>query len=97
MFIEDVHLAVMPIGGTSTRHPDYRVNLEGADEAVSAAKQFLSNFATYERHSLERLLADVINEISVSLAHEGRAFYEMVQHEDGEGHIGSRHAYGIGR
>lgn len=82
MFSEDVHLAVMPIGGTSAQHPDFRANLEGDDEAVSAAKQILSNFVRNRRPSLEQFLADVISKIAVSLAHEGRALYEMVLHEN---------------
>ncbi len=84
MFAEDVHLAVMPIGGRSRRHPAYTAALEGDDPECERARKLIGTIQRYERSSDDELICDAVGELAQQLAWEGSAPFEIV-HDENEG------------
>lgn len=85
MFVEDVSLAVMPIGGSSERIPNFNVAIEGNPEDIERTVAILSSLAEYDRHRWEELLSDVIEGIARRLSWAGVAVHEIVKDEENDG------------
>ena len=88
MLVEDVQLAVMPIGGESRRSPNFSVEIQSSSEhktrAIAILKSLISRNG-YSRHSLEELLSASVAELARKLAWHGRAIHEIIRDvENGE-------------
>src|SRR3990170_7845343 len=82
MFIEDVSLQVMPIGGRTEKHKGFEVILEGEKDECEHAAQLIGEIGTYDRYDLKEMVCDAINEIARHLAWEGCAVYEIIAADD---------------
>ena len=87
MFVEDVQLGLMPIGGRTERHKEFAVSLAGGGEDRAKAEQLIGQIGQYDQHDLAEMVCDAIEEIARHLAWEGYAVYELVRSDDGMQHI----------
>ena len=85
MFVEDVQLAVMPIGGRPHRASDFAVDIRGGCEHVDHAIAILKSLAEFDQHSNAALLSDVVAGIARQLAWYGRSVHEIVWDEKNSG------------
>ena len=81
MFMEDIHLALMPIGGDARKHKNFSIALSGNKEECERAKLLIGEFAQFDRHDLVGMVCDAVGEIAKHLAWEGSAVYEIVPTE----------------
>ena len=56
MFIEDVHLAVMPIGGRAEKHKDFAVTLEGSRDECEKTQRLLGKIGRDDGHDLAEMV-----------------------------------------
>jgi hypothetical protein len=82
MFIEDVSLAVMPIGGRTKKHKGFAVVLEGEKDTCEQARHLIGEIDTYDRYDLTEMVCDAVNEMARHLAWEGCAVYEIIAADD---------------
>lgn len=87
MFTQDVHLAVMPIGGRSEKHKDFSVTLEGGQGECEKVQHLIGEIGRYDRHDLAGMTCDAVEEITRHLAWEGCAVYEILISDDGVSHV----------
>jgi len=87
MFTQDVQLTVMPIGGRTDKHKEFRVTFEGVSAECEKAQQLIGEIARYDRHDLAGMVCDVVEEIARHLGWEGCAVYELILGDDGLQHI----------
>ncbi len=78
MFIEDVHLAVMPIGGRTERYPNFSVIIKGEEVERARALHLLGSHKHAYRNNDKEAISDRVNEIAEHLSWQGRALYEIV-------------------
>ena len=85
MFVQDVHVAVMPIGGRFSQERDFSVEIQGSSEhqAVSIL-QSLTDGDLFSEPNLKELLCDVVNEIALYLASGGRSVYEIIRDKENQ-------------
>ncbi|MCM3575603.1 hypothetical protein M3172_20635 [Mesobacillus subterraneus] len=77
MFTEDMLSHILPIGGKSSKHPDFKIDLEGNQEDIDRFIM-LSNIET--RYSMNRVTEGVCNfveSIASMLSYQGRAYYRI--------------------
>lgn len=89
MFTQDVHLAVMPIGGRTEKHKEFTISLEGSQNECEKAQHLIGEIGRYDRHDLAGMVCDAIEEVAQHLAWQGCAVYEVVRDEDGALHVWS--------
>ena len=85
MFVEDIHVAVMPIGGRFRQTTDFSVELRGCPDDELQAKAILQSLTSGDAHGrpdLRDLLSDSVNEIARYLAWRGRVVYEIIRGEE---------------
>lgn len=85
MFIEDVQLAVMPIGGRPHRASGFAVDIRGRCEHADHATVILNSLAEFDQHSDTALLSDVVAGIARQFAWYGRSVHEIVWNEKNGG------------
>jgi len=83
MFIQDVHLGIIPIGAGRGGRSNYSVNISGGSNEQKRVVTLLECLARRDRHSLEDLFSDALEAIVLRLAWHGRAAYEIV-HDKGD-------------
>ena len=83
MFIQDVQLAVMPIGGRTTKQKHFAVNLQGQSIDCERARYLIGEIGKYDRRDLAEMVCDAIHEIATHLAWEGCSAYEIVSGDNG--------------
>jgi len=79
MFSEDIHLAIMPIGGRSHANPDFSVSIDPHSEELKAL--LLDTLPTrngYSRYSLAETVCAFVDECAMILGAYGVAYYEKV-------------------
>ena len=87
MFIEDIHIVVMPLSGRFRQTTDFSVELQGNPDdepRAIAILQSLTRGAAHGRPDLRDLLSDSVNEIARYLAWQGRAIYEIIRGEESD-------------
>ena len=85
MFVEDVHIAVMPIGGRFRQTTNYSVEIQGNPNDEPRAIAILQSLSQYDRLSdLGDLLSDSVNKIAHYLAGSGRSVYEIIRGEESD-------------
>lgn len=92
MFVEDIELGVMPIGGVSNTAPKFAVDIQGSSRSVEHATGILESLAEHQRYSVKELLSDVVRGIARNLAWNSRAVYEIIPMEE---KCGAYHLYGF--
>ena len=82
MFSDDIHLAIMPIGGQTKNHKTLSVDLKGEYSECEKAQSIISQLCEYGRDDIPRMLCDAVDQIARHLSWEGQAVYEII--EDGD-------------
>lgn len=82
MFIEDVHIAVMPIGGRTEKRTDFSVTFQGEPIECERAKDLCLSLSRHRRYSDKELMCDVVDQITQYLAWYGRAVCEIIRDTD---------------
>ena len=82
MFTEDVHLAVMPVGGRTEKCSEFSVQFEGPEPEQERAIALCGSLGQYERHYPVALVCDTVHEIAMHLAWQGRAVHEIIPDSD---------------
>lgn len=78
MFTEDIHLAVMPIGGRSSSKNKFSISLKGTNSECERARKLIDHIAKYESHDVTQNVCKAIEEIAKQLSWEGCAVYEII-------------------
>lgn len=81
MFVEDITMAIMPIGGRTSNQKDFAVSLEGENGECEKAKQILGELCEFEKYDLSEMACDAVGTIARRLTWEGRAVYEILSNE----------------
>ena len=82
MFVEDIQLAIMPIGGRSSKSPEFAVEIQGKSEQAELVTALLQSLASHDQYHLEELLSDAVGEVARCLTWEGLAAYEIIYDND---------------
>lgn len=85
MFMEDMALRMMPLGGRSKTAPDFSIEIRGNDDSVARTVKTLESFVRYRKIDWKDLLSDVVTMIARGLVENGRAVYQIVQDEENPG------------
>ena len=85
MFFQDVHLAVMPIGGRTEKHQDFAVRIEGNDTDCEKALDICESLAQYDRYDVTKVICDAVSNIASNLAWEGLSVYEIIYDNNNQG------------
>lgn len=83
MFIEDLHLGVMPIGGRS-ENPNFVVEMEPPSKEVEELIRLGLHTHHGEPHNITEAICDFIDEAVHILAYYGKAYYEIIYFYDDE-------------
>jgi hypothetical protein len=89
MFTQDVQLALMPIGGRTEKHKEFRVTLEGSQGEREKAEQLIGEIAEYDGHDLAGMVCDAVEEVARNLSWKGCAVFEIIRDDD------SQHIWGF--
>ena len=81
MFAEDVHRAVMPIGGRPRWATNFSVEIQGNSENETRATEILESLTGHPRYSPAELLSSAVKRIAGKLARNGHAVYQIVRDE----------------
>jgi hypothetical protein len=76
MFIEDIHLGIMPIRSSEMR--GYSAKFAGSPEDSERALALIRSFQQYDWHRQNEIVASAIHEISRDMAWYGRAAFEII-------------------
>ena len=78
MFTQAVALGVIPIGGSSEKHGDFAVVLDGDYDAREFALCILNEISGYARRDYTRAVCSAVEQLAKHLSWEGSAAYEIV-------------------
>ncbi len=91
MFSEDIYLSIVPIGGYSRRHTNFKVFFESENkEHITIAKKLCMSLGRshyrshYRSQNEKKILCDAIDNIAQNISQEGIAYYEIVYDKDDE-------------
>lgn len=79
MFTEDIHLAIMPIGGRTEKQGDFTVGLQGEDPDCEKAKEIIGELGQFDKYDTAAMVCDAIDNIARHLAWEGQSVYEIIK------------------
>jgi hypothetical protein len=79
IFVEEIHLGIMPIGGRSRNHPDFSINITGDEKNKEKAKELLNSLASNNLFSTNELVCNAVDNIVKSMLYSGMAYYEITQ------------------
>lgn len=79
MFTEDIHLAIMPIGGRTDKRNDFSVEFQGDELYCEKAKEIIGELGEFDRYDTAAMVCDAVDNISRHLAWEGQAVYEIIK------------------
>ncbi len=82
MFTEDIHLAIMPIGGRTEKQDEFAVELQGEEPDCEKAKEIIGELGGFNRHDTEAMVCDAVDNMAMHLAWEGQAVYEIIEDND---------------
>jgi len=77
MFIEDLHLGAMPIGGRS-ENPNFAVKVESSSKEVEELIRLGLHTYHVEPHNITKAVCNFIDEAVHILAYYGKAYYEII-------------------
>lgn len=79
MFTEDIHLAIMPIGGRAEQRSDFSVEFQGEESECDKAKEIIGELGQFDKHDSAAMVCDAVDNIARHLAWEGQAVYEIIK------------------
>lgn len=82
MFTQDVHLAVMPIGGKTEKHPEFAIRFDGNDKDCERASELCSSLAQYDRLDVIEVVCDAVEQVALHLAWYGYAVHEIIRDDE---------------
>lgn len=91
MFLQDIQLGIMPIGGESDRVPDFAVDLQvgpNDEPRVLAILESLPRryqYGGYSWRNLEKLLSEAVEKFALELVWTGCSVHRIFWDEKGEG------------
>lgn len=81
MFIQDIQLAIMPIGGRS-KQKKFSIKFKGKSPESDKAKKLIRQLAQFESYDDTEMLCDVVDNIVKNLVWDGQAYYEILKHKN---------------
>lgn len=82
MFTEDIHLAIMPIGGRTDKQKEFAVEFQGEEPDSEKAKQIIGELGEFDIHDTAEMVCDAVANIARYLAWEGQAVFEILKDEE---------------
>lgn len=82
MFTEDIHLAIMPIGGRIEKQVDFTVKFQGEEPDCEKAKAIIGELGEFDRYDTAAMVCDAVDNIARHLAWKGQAVYEIIKDND---------------
>lgn len=82
MFTEDVHLAIMPIGGRTDKQQEFAVEFQGDAPDCERAKEVVGELGEFDRYDTAGMVCDAVDNVARHLALEGRAVFEIIYDEE---------------
>lgn len=82
MFTEDIHLAIMPIGGRTEKQENFTVEFQGEEPDCERAKEIVGELGEFDKHDTARMFCDAVDNIARHLAWEGQAVYEIIKDQE---------------
>jgi hypothetical protein len=76
---EELHLGLLPYGGSSASYPNFNVEISGND--LEKAKFILNSLTNYPETNVTRLVCDVVNALGNQLSYSGVIRHEIVESE----------------
>ncbi len=80
MFREDIALAIMPIGGRSRRHSNFKAQITGSDSAK--ASEFLQSLNGDRERNINQSVCKAIDKLVNDLVWNGSSLYEIFEREE---------------
>lgn len=81
MFVEDLSNRIMPIGGASHYHKNFRVNITGSDKSM-IGELFSDLVDAYDLSVEERLVSKLVREIGQKILWSGKSLFEITETDD---------------
>jgi hypothetical protein len=82
MFTEDIHLAIMPIGGRTQKQENFSVEFQGEEPDCERAKEIVGELGEFDRYDTTGMVCDAVENIARHLAWEGQAVYEIINDKE---------------
>ncbi|MEX2462141.1 MAG: hypothetical protein WD469_12750 [Paenibacillaceae bacterium] len=82
MLLEDLHLAVLPIGGNSQYHPNFSIDIIGNIDNIPYIKKLLRSLCNYDHYDLKSTICDAVENIAGSLVYNGKCHFEIAIDDD---------------
>ncbi len=80
MFIQDIQLAIMPIGGRS-RQEKFSIKFQGKKAESDKAKKLIQQLGQFEKYDEPEIMCDAVDNIVKNLVWDGEVHYEIVKHK----------------
>ncbi len=97
MFTEDISLAIMPIGGRTTRHEEFSVSMDGDEGECEKARQLIremqyeynpnGQYDLIRRQDLTKVVCNTIENIVRHLSREGSSVHEIIFDDNNIAHL----------
>jgi hypothetical protein len=80
MFAKDIHLSIVPIGGSSRNYPGFKAIFNGNPDDIEIAKKVCASLgrSSYRQKNENELVCTAIDDIAQNIGEEGIAYYELV-------------------
>jgi len=78
MFIEDIQLDIMPIGGRS-RQKNFLVEFKGKKTECDKATEIIRELGKIKAYDNREIVCDAVNNIVRNLVWDGQAYYEIIK------------------
>lgn len=82
MFTEDIHLAIMPIGGRTDKQKEFAVEFQGETPDCERAREIVGELGEFDRHDTAGMVCDAVDNIARHLAWEGQVAFEIINDEE---------------
>jgi hypothetical protein len=82
MFTEDIHLAIMPIGGRTEKREEFTVEFQGEEPECEKAKEIIGELGEFDRYDNAAMVCDAVDNMARALAWEGEAVYEIIKDDE---------------
>lgn len=78
LFIQDIQLAIMPIGGKS-KQERFSIKFQGKSKESDKAKKLVRQLVQFERYDDTEMMCDAVDNIVKNLVLDGQAYYEILK------------------
>ena len=77
MFLEDIHYKVIPIGGKSAQHPDFKIELEPTDPEDERVIRYALPQDGYIDYTLTETVCKFVQHCALQLGYKGKSNFEI--------------------